>query len=139
MSKIKFLDFQIISSGSPVYDLSYFFYSGASGEAFEKLEHYLKIYYNSLTDTLHDFALDVETIYTFDKLKEEWIRYCIFGFALAILLWRIKLVDKEAVPDLTEYKDVDKIQPVKIAEEQQEKYKQIIRELVLHMHNNGFI
>lgn len=132
------IDFQQTSSGSPVLDLSYCLYAGASGDALEKLDCYLKIYHDSLSSILKEFNLDTEKIYTIHTLKNEWRKYCKFGFAMSIMLWRVKLVEEDLIPDFSKCEDDEIIQPFKLAEDKENEYKQIMRDLVLHMYKNDF-
>lgn len=141
IKEIKLLDFQIVISGSPVIDLSYCFYSGGSGEIFDKLDHYLQIYHSSLTETLEEFGLSADKLYSFDKFKEEWKKYSKFGYAMGINLWHIKLADKNA---MKEFGDIDSkpktdFELLKITNDMQEDFNRISKELILHMHNNDFL
>ncbi|RZC33919.1 EcKinase, DUF1679, and/or APH domain containing protein, partial [Asbolus verrucosus] len=46
---IRLIDWQMIKVGSPVCDLSYCLYSGASKKVFDNLNEYLKVYYDSFS------------------------------------------------------------------------------------------
>lgn len=135
---MRFLDFQQVSTGSPVQDLSYFFYSGASAESLDRLDHYLRIYHRSFSKVLREFGLDPEELYSFNSLKQEWKLKCTFGFTMSLLLWRIKLRDKNCVPDFSDYEFVEVTEPLKIAEEFNNEYKGRIRDLIIHMYDNNF-
>lgn len=139
MQDIKLLDFQLVSSGSPVLDLSYCFYSGGSGESLNNLNVFLKIYHDSLSDTLKVFNLDVEQMYPFTRLKEEWKTYCKFGFAMAVMLWRVKFIDDSVAMEVQpENEDIEVLEPIKIRADKEDEYKRRIRELVYHMYENDF-
>lgn len=136
---IKLIDFQMVSSGSPVYDLSYCFYTGGFGEAFDKLNHYLQIYHQNLTETLKEFDLDAEQMYSFNKLKDEWKKYSKFGFAMSFMLWKVKLAETQDLPDFNDLENAQIIEPLKIADDKIDDYKQRIREIVIHMYKNDFL
>lgn len=91
-----------------------------------------------MSNTLKDFGLDANKVYAFNTLKEEWRKYCKFGFAMGIMIWRVKFVDKENMPDIVDYQEGDELKPLKIAADKEDEYRQIIRDLVLHMNNNNY-
>lgn len=133
--EIKLLDFQLICHGPPVFDLSYCFYSGACEETLNKLDEYLQVYHSSLSDTLEEFGLNSGTIYSFKTLKEEWKHFCKYALPIGMFLWRIKLVDKNAIPDFSKGDKGD----VKIAEEMKDVFKNRMRELFFHMYSNDYL
>lgn len=135
---MKLVDFQLITNGSPVYDLSYCFYSSGNADSFVNLEKYLQIYHDSLCRTLRVFDLDAGQHYPFSTLKEEWGKYCKFGFAMTLFVSRLKLADEESVPDLKKYQG-GPLDPFKIPVEKEESFKQNMRNLVLHMCSNNFL
>jgi hypothetical protein len=59
---LKILDFQLPMVGTPVCDLSYFFYSGGSKELFDKLENYLNIYHESFSKAAKNLGSDPEKL-----------------------------------------------------------------------------
>lgn len=130
------IDFQFISSGSPVFDLSYCFYSGGSGRDWLKLDQFLKIYHVSLSETLKVFGLDAEKIYSFNTLLQDWKENCKFGFAMALMLLRAKAIDLKIVPDIFGTQDIELL--MKLVPELKDQFNQAIRDLVLHMYNNDF-
>lgn len=134
LEDLKMIDFQLGFSGSPVFDLSYLIYSAGSPDTFENLDDYLQIYHSSLTDTLKEFGLKADEIYSFTRLKDEWRKYCKYGFAMGVMLWNLKLADKESIQDV----ETDELQPFKIADGFQEEYERRILDLILHMHTNYF-
>lgn len=133
---IRLLDFQLMCHGSPIFDLSYCLYSGASELTQNKLDDYLETYHHSLTETLKEFDLEAETIYPVKIFKVEWKKYCKYGFPLALFIWRLKLLDQNEIPDFSKESGANTI---KISEWFKEDYKNRIRELVFHLHNNDFI
>lgn len=124
----------MVRQGSPVIDLSNCLYSGASEEILNNLDNFLKIYHDRLSKTLKEFGLSAEKLYSFRAFKEEWKIYCKFGFILAPFLWKLKLIDKDDVPDFTN----DLNASIKISESKQDDFKKRFRELAFHMYNNNF-
>lgn len=57
---------------------------------------------------------------------------------MGLFLWRIKLVDKDNIPDIIDHKEGDEVEPVRIAPDKEDEYRQRIRELVFHMYYNDF-
>lgn len=131
------IDFQLFGLYCPVHDLVYAFYPGATGSTLDKFEQYLQLYYESLSNTLQELNLDAGKIYTFSTLKEDWKDYAKFGFFLALLVWRMKLARSE---DLIDYAEIDHENPreIRLTEEKENTYREIVRNLVLHMYNNNF-
>ncbi|XP_076274074.1 uncharacterized protein LOC143204998 isoform X2 [Rhynchophorus ferrugineus] len=108
LEDMKLIDFQFSHESTPVHDLSYFFYSGASKADFDKLDDYLDIYYRSFTEFAEELGSDGTKLLPFDVLKEEWKTYGLFGLLMGILLWQIKLTDKEQCQEFTEKASEDK-------------------------------
>ena len=72
MLDIKLIDFQLCQDNSPIHDLSYFFYSGASKKDFDDLDNYLKIYYHSFSDFAKELGTNLDELFSFETLKQEW-------------------------------------------------------------------
>lgn len=88
---------------------------------------------------MRELDIDVEEIYSFDRLTEEWKKYCAFGFAMAMSLWRIKFIDEGVTMEIEpEIEDKEFLEPIKIKEDKEEEYKQKMRDLVYHMYENDF-
>ncbi|XP_028129761.2 uncharacterized protein LOC114325830 [Diabrotica virgifera virgifera] len=100
LEDIKLIDYQMATLGTPVYDLTYAFYSGADQETLKNWEHFLKIYYNSLSKSLKDYDLDVENIYPYEILKKEWKENIQFGFLMSLMIWGSKYLDIGDVSNL---------------------------------------
>ncbi|KAJ8977346.1 hypothetical protein NQ317_017760, partial [Molorchus minor] len=83
LTDLRLLDFQFSNVGTPVSDLSYFLYSGATKEVLDDLDYYLRVYHESLTKTLHNFGCNSQNIYPFEVLKRDWKEYCKTGFGMA--------------------------------------------------------
>ncbi|KAI4466587.1 hypothetical protein MML48_2g00002817 [Holotrichia oblita] len=96
------LDWQLVEVASPVYDISYFFYTTASQEALSKLDDYLEFYYSELSEQIQKLGSDPKYLYPFSAFKKEWKLYCKFGFALAFMVFRVMLANPDEVPDMTE-------------------------------------
>jgi thiamine kinase-like enzyme len=86
------LDFQLVATGTPVYDLSYFFYTGGSKELFDKLNDYLNIYYDSFSNSVRSLGNDPNEIFPREILNQEWKRFSRFGMMLSMLLTKTKLI-----------------------------------------------
>lgn len=99
LEDFKIIDFQLSRDGSPVHDLSYLFYSGASKSNMDSLEKYLKIYHNHLSTTLELLNEDAEEIFPYQVLVEEWRKNALMGVVLGIYLWQAKLLNKEDFVD----------------------------------------
>lgn len=102
---IKFIDFQLCRNSTPIHDLSYFFYSGASREDFKKLDEYLALYYKSFSDFAKELGSDPEKLLPFNDLKSEWKKYSLLGIFMGIIVWTVKLMEKSDIEDITATED----------------------------------
>ncbi|KAI4466586.1 hypothetical protein MML48_2g00002816 [Holotrichia oblita] len=96
------LDWQLIEVASPVYDISYFFYSVASEESLSKLDDYLRFYHSELAEQIRKLGGDPDELYPFSILEKEWKLYSKYGFALTFMVFKIMLVNQDEVPKLEE-------------------------------------
>ncbi|RZC42290.1 EcKinase, DUF1679, and/or APH domain containing protein [Asbolus verrucosus] len=131
---IRLIDWQIIKVGSPVCDLSYCLYSGASKKVFDNLNEYLKIYYDSFSSFVRELGSDPEKLFPFDALKEHWKKYSRFGMIMALTILRMKLTNKEDLIDFRDDFEMDEIVSI-VAKSRfcEEDYNKRIRGLLWHM------
>ncbi|XP_072386440.1 uncharacterized protein [Diabrotica undecimpunctata] len=104
---IKLFDFQMAAVGSPILDLTYSFYSGADEETISNLDHFLDIYYKSLSKTLKEYGCSAEEILPFSELKKEWKEHNAFGVLLGLMIWSNKNLDPKDTPNVTDLLDAD--------------------------------
>lgn len=135
VQEMKIIDFQLSCDSTPIYDLAYSLYSGATGESLKMLDDFQKVYHDSLTETLEDFGISAERIYSFDTFKEDWKRYCKLGLSPGLFLWKVKFYKNEDLPNPGESLNVS----LKVPSDLQDTYKKIVRDLILHMYNNDFL
>ncbi|GJQ82634.1 hypothetical protein Trydic_g19652 [Trypoxylus dichotomus] len=100
---IMLVDWQLFRPLSPVFDISYFFYTIASEASLAKLDSYLETYYGELTDQLKRMGSDPEVVYPKKIFYKEWKQYCKFGFGMAFMLIKVMLVKKDEVPKFDEF------------------------------------
>jgi len=96
------LDFQIAKTASPVIDLSYFFYVSSPKEFMDNLDHYLKIYYESLCQHVRALGSDPEKLFPFSALKSDWKRLSKFGFIMSTMVFKAMLREKDEILDFTD-------------------------------------
>lgn len=105
LESIRMVDFQVISEGSPVRDLSYFFYSGAHSSLYEKLDDYLRFYHDTILQTVQELGCNPKNIITFEQLKREWTISAKYGVLISIALMKIKLMDEAQVQSIVKDKE----------------------------------
>ncbi|XP_050298091.1 uncharacterized protein LOC126737295 [Anthonomus grandis grandis] len=105
---VKLIDFQLMTERTPIHDLSYFFYSGASKEDMDNLEFYLQIYYESFSKHVLGLKQNPEEVLPFITLKKEWKENGIIGVMLSIHLWQLKLLPKENFIENLREKNIEK-------------------------------
>ncbi|KAJ8970562.1 hypothetical protein NQ317_019067 [Molorchus minor] len=135
---LRLLDFQFSMVGTPVSDLSHFIYSGATKEILDDLDHYLRVYHDTLVETLKNFGCDSENLYPFEVLKKHWREYCKTGFALSLSIWRGKLTNQDDIKDLLENSDETFVTNFFKHRYDENSYKKIVKNLILHMYENDF-
>ncbi|GJQ82632.1 hypothetical protein Trydic_g19651 [Trypoxylus dichotomus] len=108
---IMLVDWQVIRPLSPVFDISYFFYTIATETSLAKLDSYLEMYYVELTDQLKQLGSDPETVYPKEIFHKEWKQHCKYRFALAFILVKFMLAGKDEVPKTDEF-DFDSAQKI---------------------------
>ncbi|KAF7270172.1 uncharacterized protein LOC143201572 [Rhynchophorus ferrugineus] len=95
-----FLDFQLASVGSPIYDLSYYLYSVASDQVLDYFDVLLEYYHWHLVGFLRELGESSPDI-TLRDLKRHWSLYGSFGMAMAPFIIKVELSD-DNVGDLVE-------------------------------------
>ncbi|KAJ3659966.1 hypothetical protein Zmor_011627 [Zophobas morio] len=131
---IRLIDFQVVRIGSPVCDLSYCLYSGASKEIFDKLNDYLKIYYDSFATFVKSMGNDPEKLFPFSALKDQWKKYSRFGLIVSLAIIRMKLTNTEDILDLTDNVEIDQMVDIMAKQKfDEEGYRKRMRELLWHM------
>ncbi|KRT78397.1 hypothetical protein AMK59_7337, partial [Oryctes borbonicus] len=109
---IMLVDWQLFRPLSPVFDISYFFYTIASEKALAKLDTYLEMYYAELTDQLKQMGSDPEMLYPKEVFLKEWKQYCKFGFGISFMLIKIMLASKDEAPKMDEidFENVERVE-----------------------------
>ncbi|KAK9872361.1 hypothetical protein WA026_017818 [Henosepilachna vigintioctopunctata] len=140
-SKVYLLDWQLSTTGSPILDISYFFYACSSKHCMDNYNSFLKVYYDSLTAMLNQFGVKIEEIMSFKDLQLQWRIYSKYGMYMAILIIKIMLAKQEEAPELKEMvkenKHMMNMFDVEISNE--EEYNKRISNIINHMVRNKFI
>lgn len=134
LTDMRLLDLQFVKVGSPVCDLSYCFYSGASTADFNDLDKYLRIYYDSFSSFLTEVGADPKEVFPFEALKQHWKKYAMFGVCMAFLVLKLKATEQEDIIDLTD--DIDESDMAEVIANlkfNQDNYKKNVRELIYHL------
>ncbi|KAJ8926032.1 hypothetical protein NQ315_009887 [Exocentrus adspersus] len=134
---VRFLDFQLARDASPCSDLSYCIYSGASKEVLDNLDAYLQLYHQSLSDTLRQFGCDPNEVYPFIELKRDWKRCGKLGFSMGLMIWKVKCLLESEIKD---FKDIpiDEQEQIFQGAYDEEAFKKVSRDVILHMYENDF-
>ncbi|KAI4467391.1 hypothetical protein MML48_2g00009471 [Holotrichia oblita] len=98
---VMLLDWQAIRSGSPTFDLSYFFYTTApvSKKTLKRVDDFLEIYHEELSKQIKQLGSNPDKLYPLSDLKKEWHRYAKFGFCMAFMILKAMLGKKEEMPN----------------------------------------
>ncbi|KAJ3649969.1 hypothetical protein Zmor_021682 [Zophobas morio] len=101
-SEMCLLDWQISQTGSPVLDLSYFFYACSAKNVLYKLKDFLTIYHQNLSKTLEEAGVNPNDIPTYEGLEDQWKFYSKHGLFMTLLVMKVILSEVEEAPDLSE-------------------------------------
>lgn len=96
-----FIDFQLSSLGSPIYDLSYYLYAVADEEVLQHFNSLLATYHHSLMSFLKKLGVDSYQI-ALEDLKRHWKEFGIFGLVLAPFILKLELSEADEVVDFAE-------------------------------------
>ncbi|XP_048517825.1 uncharacterized protein LOC125502726 [Dendroctonus ponderosae] len=99
LEDIKLLDHQCGRDSTPVHDLSYCFYSGASKPDFDKLDYYLDLYYHSFSKFAKELGADPDKMLPLEALKNDWKKYALMGIYMAIVAGSLKFMAKKEFQD----------------------------------------
>lgn len=135
------LDWQIARVGSPVFDLSYFFYSCGSKENLYDLQTYLRLYHDSFAKTLREFQLDPDQIMSFSELQEQWKLYSKYGMVMSMFIIKVMLTEAHEAIDLSEIADSGKnmIEAFSDYTITSDKYMGRIGDIITFMSDNDYL
>lgn len=137
------LDFQLIGQASPVMDLAYFLYASAPKEIYDNLDHYLHVYYDSLSKTIRDLGSDPEVLMPFEELKHHWKLYSVYGLMMSSMVLKICTQERDEIMEFTEVMDAtngeDMMAGLTKKGKHDKLYNQRLKDLIEHMMDNDYI
>ncbi|XP_018566830.1 uncharacterized protein LOC108907575 [Anoplophora glabripennis] len=137
---LKLLDFQMFRLGSPVCDLAYCLYSGGTKAIFDDVDHFLRIYYDSLSENLREYGCDPDKIYPFQAIKNEWKVYCQLGFIVGMMVWRGKMTYEDDAVDLTDLSNNEEdLKKFFETNYDKETFQRTMRDIILHLFENDYL
>lgn len=103
---MRFLDWQVLKYCSPAIDLLYNIFTSTDKAFREKeYENLLKVYYNSLSNTVKLLGSNPDELFTLNDLKDE-LRICgNFAFILTPMILQVSLADSSEIANLDEMCD----------------------------------
>ncbi|XP_066137708.1 uncharacterized protein [Euwallacea fornicatus] len=142
--QVKLIDFQLVYVSTPVHDLSYFFYSGASKDDMDKVDQYLDLYYDTFSLFVKELGADPQEIYPYEVLKEEWKKYSLMGLIMGIGVSVKKLLDKNntethTMVDLPREIKTEMFRQKCLQIQKENDFKQRAREICLHAVEYGIL
>ncbi|EFA07198.1 uncharacterized protein LOC100141825 [Tribolium castaneum] len=136
-SRAKLIDWHLVKFGSPVLDLSLFFFTNC--DDINNVDTFLKSYHVNLNIFLKELGCDIEEVFSQKNLEDHWTKYAKIGLALAILTLKILTLEVNKRPNANNEKlsieeFIDAFQgPPK------EDYVRKIKDIVKYCVNNGLI
>lgn len=67
----------------------------------DKVDKYLQIYYNSLSDFIRQLGSDPDTVYPFEVFMKHWKQFRNFGLAMSLFGFRFILSEEDEALSLT--------------------------------------
>ncbi|XP_040152163.1 uncharacterized protein LOC120893969 [Anopheles arabiensis] len=99
-SKIKLIDWQLSRYGSPVLDLVYFIFNCTDEEMrSHSYQRLLSIYYQSLSEHLHNLGGDVERQFPRSAFREQLKKFGRYGLLIAMLILPMICTPNDELPD----------------------------------------
>ncbi|CAG9835099.1 unnamed protein product [Diabrotica balteata] len=141
LKDIKIIDFQESNIATPVVDISYTLYTGASPEALDNLEYLHQVYYKSVTDTLKQYGCNPEEILTYKAFKEEWKKYVLYGLIAGLSGLSIICTDKDkGATNVCEYLSEEGTDGYKsLFNPNEEKFRKVSLVLIRHFQKYDFL
>ncbi|XP_072388754.1 uncharacterized protein [Diabrotica undecimpunctata] len=141
LKDIKIIDFQESNIATPVVDISYALYTGASPEALDNLEHLHQVYYKSVTDTLKQYGCNPEEILTYKAFKKEWKKYVLYGLITGLLGLSIICTDKDkGATNVCDYLSEEGADGYKsLFNPNEEKFRKVSLVLIRHFQKYDFL
>uniref|UniRef100_A0A904A421 CHK kinase-like domain-containing protein n=1 Tax=Anopheles quadriannulatus TaxID=34691 RepID=A0A904A421_ANOQN len=99
-SKIKLIDWQLSRYGTPVLDLVYFIFNCTDEEMrSHSYQRLLSIYYQSLSEHLHNLGGDVERQFPRSAFREQLKKFGRYGLLIAMLIMPMICTPNDELPD----------------------------------------
>nr|XP_022909481.1 uncharacterized protein LOC111420665 [Onthophagus taurus] len=136
---ICFLDFQIINYNTPIHDFTHFFYTSSSKEDQDNLEHYINMYYETLSDFIKKLGSDPEKTYPKSVFNAHWKKYCSNGINVAMFMIKMMTSESDEVPDFAKTSEKESILDALSYEPKNTDYKKRVRDIIVHFCDRGFI
>ncbi|KAF2893915.1 hypothetical protein ILUMI_12258 [Ignelater luminosus] len=140
-TKVCFFDFQTSGLGPAALDLSYFLYGCSSKTIIDNVDHYLDIYYESISTYLEKLGSNSQEIYPRSIFQEQWKKYSRYGLVNSMMLLHATLSEQNEVTDITELansgKKVSDVFDYKLANA--EIFNDRAKHIILHFVENGLI
>ncbi|XP_066137710.1 uncharacterized protein [Euwallacea fornicatus] len=143
--QVKLIDFHLAYVSTPVHDLSYFFYSGASKEDMDKIDDYLELYYDTFSSFVKELGADPQEIYPYRVLQEDWKRYSLLGIFMGITASAGFLLKNSDLSEMFEKSHLPKESRKEIWRQKwmeiykENAFKERAREICLHAVNYGIL
>nr|XP_022920823.1 uncharacterized protein LOC111429208 isoform X1 [Onthophagus taurus]XP_022920824.1 uncharacterized protein LOC111429208 isoform X1 [Onthophagus taurus] len=95
--EVRIFDWQLMRLTTPIVDVSLFFYSSCNEDQLKRLDNFLQIYHNKLTDCVQNLIGTKEPIYSYETFLNEWKIFARYGLVVGFLLQKILLTDADVI------------------------------------------
>lgn len=137
-TQVKFVDFQMSLFNSPALDLQHFIFSSTNpGIRFDRVDTFLRIYYNSFEETLKKLNFHQEKPFGFDQLKKEFEEKYFWGLLVSCTFFPHLLMPSSETLDADEFFKGDEKKLKKIY--QGEDIKRILKKGFLFFEERGIL
>lgn len=104
--EIRFLDWQINFFGSPAVDITFNLFTSTDKVLRDKeYDNLIKLYYNSMSNTVRLLGSDPDELFTYEDLLSELKRCGIYALLLVPLVLQVLLANSSEIPNFDEMCD----------------------------------
>ena len=137
---MRLIDFQVVRLHIPIFDIAYFFYCNASKMDLDMHGYYLKLYFNTVSETIKNLGSDPKKVYPYKIFKEQFKEYSVIGLSFALSLIKVFTRKSNPVNVIESVKDGKSIgEAFRTDDPMSDDYKKRMKDLVLHFVENKYI
>nr|XP_022909651.1 uncharacterized protein LOC111420837 [Onthophagus taurus] len=137
---VKIIDWQCQRISSPLFDFSYFFYTLATKKELDNAEHYLNLYYDTLSQRITELGSNPQKVFNYQIFREHYRKYSLFGLCMGFINVKAQLFEEGEVPNmLNPGGDVNPLEAFSGILRNQDVYVKRMRDLIEYFINQDLL